>query len=269
MRKLLLFVSFVVLSLSVIAQVPTITSYSPASAEVGASVTITGTNFDATPANNIVYFGSVKANVTAATATSLTVTVPKSSVYGKISVLVNGLQDQSSVPFHVINNSIAANSINNGANWGTTQTYTSGSYSNNSQDMSVLAADFDGNGMVDVVKIGSGSLNVHRNLLTAGSVINSSSFSAAITLTTSGTSNSIISGDMNGDGKIDLISASGSGIDIFINTSTTGAISFNAKYTIASSASDQVRVGDIDGDGLLDVIGFLSLIHISEPTRRS
>ena len=60
MRKLLLFVSFVVLSLSVIAQVPTITSFSPASAEVGASVTITGTNFDATPANNIVYFGSVK-----------------------------------------------------------------------------------------------------------------------------------------------------------------------------------------------------------------
>jgi gliding motility-associated-like protein len=110
--------------------------------------------------------------------------------------------------------------------------------------------------MVDVVKIGSGSLNVHRNLLTAGSVINSSSFSAAVSLTTSGTSNSIVSGDMNGDGKIDLISSSGSGIDIFINTSTTGAISFNSKLSIASSASDQVRVGDIDGDGLLDVIGF-------------
>lgn len=256
MRKFLLFVSFIVLSVSVFAQVPTITSFTPASAEVGASVTITGTNFDATPANNIVYFGSVKATVTAATTTSLTVTVPKSSVYGKISVLVNGLQDQSSVPFHVINNSIAANSINSGSNWGSTYTYTSGSYSNNSQDMSVLAADFDGNGMVDVVKIGSGSLNVHRNLLTAGSVINSSSFSAAVSLTTSGTSNSIVSGDMNGDGKIDLISSSGSGIDIFINTSTTGAISFNTKLSIASSASDQVRVGDIDGDGLLDVIGF-------------
>jgi gliding motility-associated-like protein len=256
MRKLILFVSFVVLSLSVIAQVPTITSYSPASAEVGASVTITGTNFDATPANNIVYFGSVKGVVTAATTTSLTVTVPKSSIYGKISVLVNGLQDQSSVPFHVINNSIAANSINSGANWGTTNTYASGSYSNGEQDMSILAADFDGNGMVDVVKIGSGSLNVHRNLLTAGSLINSSSFSAAISLTTTGTSNSIVSGDINGDGKIDLISSSGSGIDIFINTSTTGAISFNSKFTIASSPSNQVRVGDIDGDGLLDVIGF-------------
>ena len=85
MRKFLLFISFIVLSISVFGQVPTITSFSPLSSEVGASVTITGTNFDATPANNIVYFGSVKANVTAATATSLTVTVPKSSVYGPIS----------------------------------------------------------------------------------------------------------------------------------------------------------------------------------------
>ena len=41
MRKFLLFVSFIVFSVSVFAQVPTITSFSPASAEVGASVTIT------------------------------------------------------------------------------------------------------------------------------------------------------------------------------------------------------------------------------------
>ena len=53
MRKLLLFVSFVVLSLSVIAQVPTITSFSPTSAKAGESVTIVGTGFNTTIQNTL------------------------------------------------------------------------------------------------------------------------------------------------------------------------------------------------------------------------
>src|SRR5262249_11294343 len=54
-------------------------SYSPTSADIGASVTITGTNFNTTAASNTVKFGGssgTAATVTAATATSLTVTVP-------------------------------------------------------------------------------------------------------------------------------------------------------------------------------------------------
>ncbi|MEI6143888.1 MAG: IPT/TIG domain-containing protein, partial [Mariniphaga sp.] len=53
-----------------------ITSISPTSGPVGTSVTINGTGFLAEPSLNVVYFGAVKATVTAATSTSLSVNVP-------------------------------------------------------------------------------------------------------------------------------------------------------------------------------------------------
>ena len=59
-----------------LAQLPKITSFSPASGAVGTTVTIAGTGFNATAASNVVYFGSVKAAVTAASATQLLVRVP-------------------------------------------------------------------------------------------------------------------------------------------------------------------------------------------------
>ena len=55
---------------------PQVTSISPATLVPGTSATLTGTGFDATPASNTVTIGGVAAAVTAATATSLTVTVP-------------------------------------------------------------------------------------------------------------------------------------------------------------------------------------------------
>ena len=70
----------------VLAQVPTIISFTPASGTIGTSVTIIGTNFSATPTNNIVFFGATKATVTAATTTQLTVTVPAGATYQPVTV---------------------------------------------------------------------------------------------------------------------------------------------------------------------------------------
>ncbi len=55
---------------------PTISSFSPTSGLIGTTVTITGTNFNTTASNNVVYFGAVKATVNSASSTSLNVTVP-------------------------------------------------------------------------------------------------------------------------------------------------------------------------------------------------
>src|SRR5689334_2413892 len=63
------------------AQVPIISSFTPASGPIGALVTINGANFSATAANNTVYFGAVKAVVQSASTTSLTVTVPAGAAY--------------------------------------------------------------------------------------------------------------------------------------------------------------------------------------------
>ncbi|WP_245539981.1 IPT/TIG domain-containing protein [Rudaea cellulosilytica] len=55
-------------------------------------MTITGTNFSATAANNVVKFNGTAAAVTAASATSLTATVPSGATSGKISVTVSSSQ---------------------------------------------------------------------------------------------------------------------------------------------------------------------------------
>lgn len=70
---------------------PTIASLNPSSGAVGTSVTINGTNFSTTAANNLVKFNGVTATVTGTpTATSLVATVPSGLVSGKVSVTVNG-----------------------------------------------------------------------------------------------------------------------------------------------------------------------------------
>lgn len=82
-------------------QVLAITSFAPTSGVVGTKVTITGTKFDATPANNIVKFNGTQATVTAATATSLETTVPAGATTGLVSVTVGSSTVSSTSPFTV------------------------------------------------------------------------------------------------------------------------------------------------------------------------
>jgi gliding motility-associated-like protein len=73
----------------------TISSFSPTSSAVGTTVTITGTNFSTTPANNAVLFNTTPATVTASTSTTITTTVPTGATTGRISVTVGCLTSQS------------------------------------------------------------------------------------------------------------------------------------------------------------------------------
>ena len=90
------------------AQEPIVTSFIPNSGPVGTSVTITGNNFNAIAANNIVFLGATQANVQSASATSLTVTVPFGATYQPISVINTGtnLIGNSAQPFQVTFNSV-------------------------------------------------------------------------------------------------------------------------------------------------------------------
>src|SRR6185295_19139973 len=83
------------------AQIPAISSVTPPGAQIGSSVTLAGVNFGATPAANIVFFGGVRANVTAASASSLTLTVPAGAAYAPITVTVGGLSGASGAAFAV------------------------------------------------------------------------------------------------------------------------------------------------------------------------
>ena len=67
----------------------TLTGFSPTTGAAGTIVTLTGTNFSATPASNVVKFNGTVTTVTSATVTSLTVTAPVGGTTGKITVEVN------------------------------------------------------------------------------------------------------------------------------------------------------------------------------------
>ncbi len=81
---------------------PTIATFNPTSGPVSTSVTITGTNFSTTAANNIVKFNGTAATITGApTATSIVTSVPSGASTGKITVEVSGVVATSSTDFAV------------------------------------------------------------------------------------------------------------------------------------------------------------------------
>ncbi|MEU8234393.1 RHS repeat-associated core domain-containing protein [Actinoplanes sp. NPDC048967] len=65
---------------------PAITAVTPAIVDPGTSLTVTGTGFSTTPADNTVYLGGTQAVVTAATTTSLTVQAPPFRPAGPLTV---------------------------------------------------------------------------------------------------------------------------------------------------------------------------------------
>jgi uncharacterized protein (TIGR03437 family) len=80
---------------------PTITSFSPTSGKVGDAVTVTGTNFSTTAADNTVKFNGTTAVVTSSTATQIVTSVPADATTGKITVAVSGSTATSSDSFTV------------------------------------------------------------------------------------------------------------------------------------------------------------------------
>jgi len=257
-----LFFGFFFLANSVFGQVPTITSFSPAGAQVGETVTITGTNFNSTPSNNIVYFGGVKALVTQSTATSITVEVPNGSTRSFITVTTGGLTAQSSRYFNLLNNQIASASATSFADRGTVAN-TLAAFSDS--DVIVGAGDFDNDGWPDIFKAGFGELYVNRNLLTVATTpISSTHFGSRLNFPIQGGVVTVATGDLDSDGKLDIITGSSTGISILRNTSTgVGNITFASSNTTnprsdLSGNVTSIKIADFNYDGKLDVAAITS-----------
>src|SRR6187549_985357 len=81
---------------------PAITSFSPEKGFEGATVHISGEHFSEKAANNIVTFSGTPANVTSATTTTLTVSVPQGATFGKVSVTTSRGEATSANDFTVL-----------------------------------------------------------------------------------------------------------------------------------------------------------------------
>lgn len=105
----------------VVLQPIIITGFSPASGGEGTSVVLSGSNFSAVAANNVVKFNGTAAVVTAATSTSLTVVVPQGASTGKISVQTGTQSASSTTDFEVKSTTIEF-TVRDGNSW-TPQNY--------------------------------------------------------------------------------------------------------------------------------------------------
>lgn len=236
---------------------PVVNQFSPTSGPVGSSVTITGSGFSTNPTSNIVYFGATRATVSAASVGSLTVKVPPGATYQPISISVGGLTAFSNKPF--ITTFPSGLPFQQGPNYtqyilGPDADFTTGLYPNG-----IATADFDGDGKPDLatsnnfLTAGAASISILRNISTSHQI----NFSPKQDLTISGLAFCIAAGDLDGDGKPDIVAGSINAQSIYVykNSSTTGNISFSAPMTYPSGTNPYcVAIADIDGDGKPDLI---------------
>ncbi|CAN0285661.1 unnamed protein product, partial [Phaeothamnion confervicola] len=223
---------------------PSIESFGPQSSTVGATVTIIGNNFSATESGNIVYFGAVRATVTDATTTTLTITVPPGADYHPISVTTNGLTAWSTKPFHPVfsgGDSIRLSAFRNPVKFDEEDAIV----------RNIDKADFNGDGKTDLVTwyAGVNKLSVYRNT-TIGNTI---SFDVT-DISFEGGLEEIVA-DVDNDGLIDILLFHFKAVIWFRNISTEGTILFATPIEIElKEFQDSPKWVDWDQDGLGDII---------------
>lgn len=235
--------------------IPSITSFSPQSGPVGTSVVITGNNFGDSPINNLVFFGAVKATVTAATATQLTVTVPAGATYAPLTVKVADRTAYSNqyylTTFSPNKPAITLSDFEPRVDIG-----------GGSRMIHFDIGDLDGDAKPDLVvaDLTGDIVSVYRNISNSGSLSNTSFAPKVDFATGAGGPYSVRISDLDGDGKPELIVAeyNENTISVFRNTSTAGSIttqSFAARVTFNSGNGPEfVRVADLDGDGKPELV---------------
>jgi large repetitive protein len=262
---------------------PAITSVTPSSGPVGSTVTIKGSNFSSTAANNLVQLGTIRATVLTATTDSITVSVPSGAPNQRFTVTTRGRTAYSPRVFHTTFG--GAGPVFNNTYFDTTQNLVL--FNGNTIGVYGLSqGDMNGDGKSDLMLLlNNGIFGRHEPNTLRNTTIGNNLLFGPPSLITGGRPMRNLRdypvADLNGDGKADLIISRSDSTyvqadlentgGIYKNISSPGAIGFTNVFNIQNSAiyDNEFYTADFDGDGRPDVVAksnFSNLIAVFRNT---
>jgi gliding motility-associated-like protein len=245
------------------AQTPVITDVTPIRATPGSKVVITGSGFNATPANLDVWFDNVKGTITSSSEFAIEVTVPFTAKAGNVQVInkASKLSGKSDLEFAPYFNGESFTSGTVAAKFAGAQTITP---TVAQEFFDVCTCDFDGDGKADLAGTKNSNtapavdMAILRNTSTSVGTI---SFAATVTAVASAQTFNTVCGDLNGDGKPDLVATRAivNRNQIFVkeNTSTAGNITFGPPTTLLMDLNHvafRPIIRDLNSDGKPEII---------------
>ena len=237
------------LVVSVFAQQPFVQSVDLLTAKPGDQIKFYGINFGTNASNIRVSFGGVDATPTAITDQYMEVDLPLGATYDfpQVTNTSIGLSGLYAIP---VLPSYGGTFPFQESKLGSQQDFNS-----ESGLYELVTADFDGDGLLDVATANSNAnlISLFRNTTVAGAAFTFSKTQFATAVHTQ----HLVAGDLNGDGKHDIVLSEENSPKLYIlkNTSTPGNISFTmTNITLLTSKANQIRIADLDLDGKPDLI---------------
>lgn len=241
--------------LKVHAQKPIVNSLSKSYATVEEEIAIAGSGFGNSIADVKVFFGPVSASVVSVTENLIKVKVPAGTTYGSVAVtnLTSGLTGYSNQQFGL---------SFGGKDFDLSKFDDQEDFDAGAGVFDLCLCDFDGDGKTDVATSNDNTpdVGIFKNISSIGNI----NFEERIGLSLSVLSptRNITCGDIDGDGKPDLVVSGGGSNGSYKNTvfvlrnRSTGPISFDSPQLLNIDANGAARIviRDLDLDGKPELI---------------